>query len=67
MGLPARSGKLPDLVHFDAAFFGVAPVQAMNMDPQVRILLETVYETFIDAGVLAFGRLCQHPGHFNRH
>lgn len=54
MGLPTRSGKLPDLVHFDAAFFGIAPIQAMNMDPQVRILLESVYECFIDAGMLSF-------------
>ena len=52
MGLPTRSGKLPDLVHFDAAFFGIAPIQAMNMDPQMRILLESVYECFVDAGRL---------------
>ena len=67
MGLPSRSGKLPDLVHFDAAFFGVAPVQAMNMDPQVRILLETVYETFIDAGALALVHSCQYREHLNRY
>ncbi|WAQ95725.1 FAS-like protein [Mya arenaria] len=50
-GLPKRSGKLKDLSKFDAAFFGVHPKQAHNMDPQLRLLLEVTYEAIVDAGV----------------
>ena len=50
-GLPKRSGKLKDISHFDAQFFGVHAKQAHRMDPQLRILLELTYEALIDAGV----------------
>ena len=50
-GLPKRSGKLKDIKHFDATFFGVHAKQAHKMDPQLRILLELTYEALIDAGV----------------
>lgn len=49
-GLPRRSGKLPDLAHFDSAFFSVSPRQAHSMDPQLRILLELTYEAIVDSG-----------------
>lgn len=49
-GLPRRSGKLPDLAHFDSSFFSVSPRQAHAMDPQLRILLELTYEAIVDAG-----------------
>jgi hybrid polyketide synthase/nonribosomal peptide synthetase ACE1 len=41
-----------DGVHrrFDAQFFGVNTVEANTMDPQMRLLLETVYEALEDAG-----------------
>lgn len=36
---------------FDAAFFGINPVEAAGMDPQQRALLETVYEAIESAGM----------------
>jgi acyl transferase domain-containing protein len=36
---------------FDAAFFGINPAEAAGMDPQQRILMETVYESFEAAGL----------------
>lgn len=35
---------------FDAAFFGIKPQEASVMDPQARLLLETVYEALESAG-----------------
>lgn len=49
-GLPERNGKLKDLAHFDATFFGVHAKQANLMDPQLRLLLELTHEAIIDAG-----------------
>ncbi|XP_039292597.1 fatty acid synthase-like [Nilaparvata lugens] len=49
--LPTRSGKLKNLEHFDALFFGVHGKQAHVMDPQLRILLELTHEAIMDAGV----------------
>ncbi|KAL3275413.1 hypothetical protein HHI36_020176 [Cryptolaemus montrouzieri] len=50
-GLPLRTGKIKDLVHFDAQFFGVHAKQAEQMDPQLRLLLELTHEALVDAGV----------------
>ena len=49
--LPTRTGKMKDISHFDATFFGVSPKQAHTMDPQLRFLLESTYEAIVDAGV----------------
>ncbi|KAK4877606.1 hypothetical protein RN001_010112 [Aquatica leii] len=49
-GLPTRTGKLKNLTHFDATFFGVHAKQAHVMDPQLRLLLEVTYESLVDAG-----------------
>ncbi|KAI8423485.1 hypothetical protein MSG28_012601 [Choristoneura fumiferana] len=49
-GLPERNGKLKNLTHFDAAFFGVHFKEANFMDPQLRLLLELTHETIVDAG-----------------
>ncbi|MGN7997314.1 beta-ketoacyl synthase N-terminal-like domain-containing protein, partial [Chitinophaga sp. 22308] len=45
-------GMLKDLDKFDPLFFGISPLQAMWMDPQLRLLLQSAYHTFEDAGVI---------------
>ncbi|MEU4377022.1 type I polyketide synthase [Pseudonocardia alni] len=47
----ARGGFLTDAADFDAEFFGIAPREALAMDPQQRILLETVWEALERAGI----------------
>ncbi|MEU4744903.1 beta-ketoacyl synthase N-terminal-like domain-containing protein, partial [Actinosynnema sp. NPDC023658] len=44
-------GFLRDAAGFDAAFFGISPREALAMDPQQRVLLETAWETFEQAGI----------------
>ena len=36
---------------FDAAFFGLSPVESKIMDPQQRLLLEVIYQSFHVAGM----------------
>jgi polyketide synthase 12 len=48
----ARCGAfLDDAEGFDAEFFGISPREALATDPQQRILLETAWETFENAGI----------------
>lgn len=49
--IPPRSGKVADLDKFDCAFFATLSKQAKYCDPQMRILLEHVYEAILDAGI----------------
>ena len=43
-------GFAPGVDRFDAAFFGISPREAELMDPQQRLMLETVWSAVEDAG-----------------
>lgn len=43
-------GIIPGGETFDAAFFGINPLEAVVMDPQARVFLELVYEALENAG-----------------
>ncbi len=44
-------GFLDDIEHFDAEFFGIAPREAVSMDPQQRLALEVAWEAIENAGI----------------
>ena len=49
-GFNHRMGKLKEIDKLDCSFFGKTENWGNSMDPRCRILLETTYETIVDAG-----------------
>jgi acyl transferase domain-containing protein/acyl carrier protein len=52
-GPTVRAGFLDRIDEFDAHFFGIAPREALTMDPQHRMVLETSWEALEHAGISA--------------
>ena len=48
-----QGGYLDDIRTFDNEFFGLSPLEATNMDPQQRIMLELAWEALEDANLPA--------------
>ncbi len=46
-----EGGFIHGIGDFDADFFGISPREALTMDPHQRLLLETAWEAFEDAGI----------------
>ena len=44
------SGKISDVEHFDAGFFGYSPREAETLEPGHRLFLEVAWEALEDAG-----------------
>ena len=51
--LPMAGGYLEDIATFDAEFFGLSPLEAANVDPQQRIILELTWEALENAHIPA--------------
>lgn len=51
--IPSKGGHFLEepLGNFDAPFFSITPTEAAAIDPQHRLLLETAYRAFENAGI----------------
>ena len=45
------AGVINDIFKFEPEFFGISKREALQIDPQQRILLELVWEAFENAGI----------------
>ena len=46
-----RGGFVEEIDKFDAGFFRITPIEARNLDPRHRMLLETSWQALEDAGI----------------
>ena len=46
-----RMGRIVTYDRFDAQFFGMTESMAQKYGPQLHMLLESTYETIVDAGM----------------
>lgn len=54
-GATSAGGFLSGVDQFDADFFGISGHEAARLDPQHRLMLQTAWESFEDAGMTADG------------
>jgi acyl transferase domain-containing protein/acyl carrier protein len=59
-----EGGFLDDVAGFDAGMFGIGPREALAMDAQQRLLLETAWEAFEHAGIDPHSVRGSHTGVF---
>lgn len=55
-------GFLQDFASFDPLFFSISPREAMNMDPQERLFIQTCWEALEDAGYTREQLAMRHKG-----
>nr|WP_162306290.1 SDR family NAD(P)-dependent oxidoreductase [Brevibacillus laterosporus] len=55
-------GFIQDFASFDPLFFSISPREAMNMDPQERLFIQSCWEALEDAGYTKEQLTVQHKG-----
>ena len=60
----ARAGIIDQSIEFDAGFFRISPEEALDLDPQQRLMLETTWRAFEEAGIPPSGMKGTNSGVF---